>query len=60
MFGRLRRTVIGGLALAVAALPLMALAQKPSTLRIVMTSDLKVIDPIWVSAQIIRTHTYLV
>ncbi|MGH6645207.1 MAG: ABC transporter substrate-binding protein, partial [Bradyrhizobium sp.] len=60
MFGRLRRTVIGGLALAVAALPLTALAQKPSTLKIVMTSDLKVIDPIWVSAQIIRTHAYLV
>ncbi len=60
MLGLLRRTVIGGLALAVAALPLTALAQKPSTLKIVMTSDLKVIDPIWVSAQIIRTHAYLV
>src|SRR5882757_4037302 len=60
MFARLRRTVICGLALAATGLPMTAFAQKPSTLKIVMTSDLKVIDPIWVSAQIIRTHAYLV
>ena len=64
MLGRLRRRVICGLVLAAAALPATAFAQKPpasgSTLKIVMTSDLKVIDPIWVSAQIIRTHAYLV
>jgi peptide/nickel transport system substrate-binding protein len=40
----------------VAASP--ALAQ--STLKIVMHSDLKVIDPIWASAQISRTHGYMV
>jgi len=64
MLGRLRRRVICGLVLMAAALPATAFAQKSpasgSTLKIVMTSDLKVIDPIWVSAQIIRTHAYLV
>jgi peptide/nickel transport system substrate-binding protein len=47
-------------------LPIAASAQtapaaaKPTTLKIVMSSDLKVIDPIWVSAQIGRTHAYLI
>lgn len=58
-----------GLTTAVAALavtsPLAVMAQgtpqgTPTTLRAVMHSDLKVIDPIWVSAQIARTHGYLV
>src|SRR5688572_1488798 len=54
--------LIGGAAVALlATLPGTASAQKPpSTLKVVMHSDLKVIDPIWVSAQIGRTHAYLV
>lgn len=31
-----------------------------STLKIVMHSDLKILDPIWASAQISRTHGYLI
>ncbi len=54
-----------GLTTAIATLavtwPLAAIAQSPpTTVRAVMHSDLKVIDPIWVSAQIARTHGYLV
>ncbi|MBV8393665.1 MAG: ABC transporter substrate-binding protein [Alphaproteobacteria bacterium] len=52
--------IAGGAALLLAALPMTAWAQKTSTLKIVMASDLKVIDPIWVSAQIGRTHAYLI
>jgi len=65
MPARVRRRVVGGLiggaAALLAVLPATAMAQKPpSTLKVVMHSDLKVIDPIWVSAQIGRTHAYLV
>src|ERR1700754_839974 len=35
-------------------------AHAQSTLRIVMHSDLKIIDPVFASAQIGRTHGYLV
>jgi len=54
--------LVGGAAVALlVALPGTASAQKPpTTLKVVMHSDLKVIDPIWVSAQIGRTHAYLV
>lgn len=45
-------------AIAGVALALPAAAQ--STLKVVMHSDLKIIDPIWASAQISRTHGYLV
>ncbi|WP_298318263.1 ABC transporter substrate-binding protein [Reyranella sp.] len=67
MLANVRRRVLGHLvggaaaAALLAALPVTAMAQKPpSTLKVVMHSDLKVIDPIWVSAQIGRTHAYLV
>lgn len=46
------------LGLLVLALALPAAAQQ--TLKIVMHSDLKVLDPIWASAQISRTHGYMV
>jgi peptide/nickel transport system substrate-binding protein len=52
---RLHRILIALVAL-VFAVP--AFAQ--STLKIVMHSDLKILDPIWASAQISRTHGYLV
>ena len=51
----LRLVSLGLLSLAVA---LPAAAQQ--TLKIVMHSDLKVLDPIWASAQISRTHGYMV
>ena len=45
-----------------AALPLVvpapALAQ--STLRVVMHSDLKIVDPIWTTAYITRNHGYMI
>ena len=39
---------------------LAAPAFAQSTLKIVMHSDLKILDPIWASAQISRTHGYMV
>jgi peptide/nickel transport system substrate-binding protein len=51
----LRLVSLGLLSLALA---LPAAAQQ--TLKIVMHSDLKVLDPIWASAQISRTHGYMV
>jgi peptide/nickel transport system substrate-binding protein len=51
----LRLLSLGLLSLALA---LPAAAQQ--TLKIVMHSDLKVLDPIWASAQISRTHGYMV
>ena len=42
------------------ALLIAAPAWAQSTIRIVMHSDLKIVDPIWASAQISRTHGYMV
>lgn len=50
---RILLAVLGSLVLAA---PCVA----QGTLRIVMHSDLKILDPIWASAQISRTHGYLV
>ena len=52
---RLHRILI-----AIAALLLALPASAQSTLKIVMHSDLKILDPIWASAQISRTHGYMV
>ncbi len=35
-------------------------AQAPKTLRVVMHSDIKVLDPVWSGAYIVRNHGYLV
>ena len=35
-------------------------AQQPKTLRVVMHSDLKILDPVWTSAFIVRNHGYMV
>ncbi len=53
-------TVAGALTLAgvLALAPDAALAQ--TTLRVVMHSDLKIIDPIWTTAYIVRNHGYMV
>ncbi|MFZ5781821.1 MAG: ABC transporter substrate-binding protein [Pseudomonadota bacterium] len=48
---------------AVNAALLLALptaAQEPKTIRAVMHSDLKVLDPIWTTANIVRNHGYMV
>ena len=44
------------LLLGAAVLPVHA----QSTLRVVMHSDLKIVDPIWTTAYIVRNHGYLV
>lgn len=53
----LRRSLLGSAAFL---FPAMARAQKPKTLRVVMHSDLKIIDPIWTTAYIARNHGYMI
>jgi len=53
----LRRSLLASPALLLAG---QALAQSPKTLRVVMHSDLKIIDPIWTTAYIVRNHGYLI
>src|SRR6476659_10176372 len=52
-----RASLMLGLAAACFAAP--ALAQ-PKTIKAVMDSDLKVLDPIWTTANIVRNHGYMV
>src|SRR5260221_13883880 len=52
----LRRLLLTLFALLLAA---PALAQ-PKTLKVVMQSDLKILDPIWTTAYIVRNHGYLI
>jgi len=47
------------LALAAALLALPAWGQ-PTTIKAVMHSDLKVLDPVWTTANIVRNHGYMV
>ena len=54
------RRLLAAAALAAAPLVMALPAAAQSTLKIVMHSDLKILDPIWASAQISRTHGYLV
>src|SRR5262245_11904644 len=50
-----------GLALAAVAAPLaFAAPASAQTLRAVMHSDLKIVDPIWTTAYIVRNHGYMV
>src|SRR5438876_9962717 len=53
----LRRSLLATPALLLAG---KAAAQSPKTLRVVMHSDLKIIDPIWTTAYIVRNHGYLI
>jgi peptide/nickel transport system substrate-binding protein len=49
------------LAAPAALLATKAFAQTPAgTLRVVMHSDLKIIDPIWTTAYIVRNHGYMI
>jgi peptide/nickel transport system substrate-binding protein len=56
----LRRRVFGLAAAAVAVLGFAATAQAEKTLRAVMHSDLKILDPVWTTAYIVRNHGYMV
>jgi peptide/nickel transport system substrate-binding protein len=53
----LRRSLLASTSLLLA---LPAAAQSPKTLRVVMQSDLKILDPIWTTAYIVRNHGFLI
>jgi len=46
--------------LAAVALATAATAHAETTLRVVMLSDLKILDPIWTTAYIVRDHGYMI
>ena len=54
----MRKVILAVALWALAAVPLPALAQ--STLRMVAHADLKILDPIWSTANITRNHGYMV
>ena len=65
----MRRRFLGVLAALALSSPALSIpvvvqaqqpAQKPSTLRVVMHSDLKILDPIWTTAFIVRNHGYMI
>ena len=55
----LRRLLIGAVMLSLLVV-LTAPARAETTLRVVMHSDLKIIDPIWTTAYISRNHGYMI
>src|SRR5215468_4513159 len=57
--GHLRRCLFA-LAAAAALGGLSAAANAQNTLRAVMHSDLKILDPIWTTAYIVRNHGYMI
>jgi peptide/nickel transport system substrate-binding protein len=61
---KLTRRGVSWLLGSVVAVPLMAVGVQPAsaenTLRVVMHSDLKIVDPIWTTAYISRNYGYLV
>ena len=56
----MRHRLLGLLAACALAVPVAAAAQQPKTLRVVMHSDLKILDPIWTTAFIVRNHGYMI
>ena len=56
----LRRWAIAFLVIAGAATYSMVPAHAEKTLRAVMHSDLKILDPIWTTAYIVRNHGYMI
>jgi peptide/nickel transport system substrate-binding protein len=54
-----RRLSLLAIACVAPLLAVPALAQ-PSTLKVVMHSDLKIVDPIWTTAYITRNHGYMI
>ncbi|HJZ44092.1 MAG TPA: ABC transporter substrate-binding protein [Hyphomicrobiaceae bacterium] len=57
--GYLRKS-IAGLAVAMAVASLAGAVQAQKTVRAVMHSDLKILDPVWTTAYIVRNHGYMV
>jgi peptide/nickel transport system substrate-binding protein len=64
MMAKLTRRAASWLLGAVVAIPLLAGAEpagaQDNTLRVVMHSDLKIVDPIWTTAYISRNYGYMV
>src|SRR4051812_7459680 len=58
--GYSRRSMLAIAAAAVATIGLAATAHAQKTLRAVMHSDLKILDPIWTTAYIVRNHGYMI
>ena len=56
----MRSTRLLSLASAVVLALVIAPASAETTLRVVMHSDLKIVDPIWTTAYIVRNHGYMV
>ncbi|MCX7361446.1 MAG: ABC transporter substrate-binding protein, partial [Alphaproteobacteria bacterium] len=46
--------------LGVAAALLLPLSAQAQTLKVVMHSDVKIVDPIWTTAYIVRNHGYMI
>src|SRR5262245_9866053 len=59
MRGRRRRWGALGLALATGLVAAPG-ARAETTLRVVMNSDLKIVDPIWTTVYVTRNHGYMV
>ena len=57
--GYLGKRLVAPLTIAVAVM-LGAPAHAEKTLRAVMHSDLKILDPIWTTAYIVRNHGYMI
>ena len=57
--GYLRKS-IAGLAAAAAMASLAGAAHAQKTIRAVMHSDLKILDPVWTTAYIVRNHGYMI
>jgi peptide/nickel transport system substrate-binding protein len=56
-----RSALVGALTAALGAAAMApAAAQAQTTLRVVMHSDLKIVDPIWTTAYITRNHGYMI
>ena len=58
--GYSRRSTLAIAAAAVAAIGFAVPAHAQQTLRAVMHSDLKILDPIWTTAYIVRNHGYMI
>ena len=56
----MRSRILGLIAAVGLSLPAVSLAQQPTTLRVVAHSDLKILDPIWTTAFIVRNHGYMI
>ena len=56
----MRRQFLGVLAALALSSPVVVEAQQAKTLRVVMHSDVKILDPIWTTAFIVRNHGYMI